>query len=331
MPPDWLDNGIQIVLVIQSLGEWLAGPMMFFSFLGSEQFFLLIAPAIYWCINTQIGLRLGIYLALTAGVNSILKLIFHGPRPYWYDPRVIALAGESSFGIPSGHSQSAIVVWGSLAASIGKRWLGLLAGVLFILIGLSRMYLGVHFPQDVLVGWLIGILLLWILIKIEPPVLSWLRQKNLAGQISAALIASLLIILIAWLARQALGDWSVPTEWIENAARAFPDDEPINPLALSGIVSNAAIFFGLATGGMWINSRGGFRVQGSGWQLVLRYLVGLLGVLVFWFGLGELLPDGEGGFPLLLRYLRYALVGFWVSGLAPVTFIRLHLADSIQK
>jgi len=331
MSPNWLDTGILIVLVIQSLGEWLAGPMMFFSFLGSEQFFLLIAPAIYWCINTQIGLRLGIYLALTAGVNSILKLIFHGPRPYWYNPRVLALASESSFGIPSGHSQSAVVVWGSLAASIGKRWLGLLAGVLTILIGLSRIYLGVHFPQDVLVGWLIGLLLLWILIKIEPPVLSWLRQKNLAGQISAALFASLLIILTAWLAHQALGDWTVPTEWIENAARAFPDDEPINPLALSSIVSNSAIFFGLAAGGMWIDSRGGFRVQGSGWQLVLRYLVGLLGVLLFWFGLGELLPDGEGGFPLLLRYLRYALVGFWVSGMAPVTFIRLHLAESIHK
>jgi len=331
MSPDWLDTGIQIVLVIQSLGEWLSGPMLFFSFLGSEQFFLLIAPAIYWCINTQIGLRLGIYLALTAGVNSILKLIFHGPRPYWYDPRVLALAGESSFGVPSGHSQSAVVVWGSLAASIGKRWLGLLAGVLIILIGLSRMYLGVHFPQDVLVGWLIGILLLWILIKIEPPVLSWLQRNNLGTQISAALIASLLIILIAWFARQALGDWSVPTEWIENAASAFPDDEPINPLALSSIISNAAIFFGLAAGGMWINSKGGFRVQGSGWQLVLRYLVGLLGVLVFWFGLGELLPDGEGVFPLILRYLRYALVGFWVSGFAPVTFIRLHLAESIHK
>jgi membrane-associated phospholipid phosphatase len=200
--------------------------MMFFSFLGSEQFFLLIAPAIYWCINAQIGLRLGIFLALTAGVNSILKLIFHGPRPYWYDPRVIALAGESSFGVPSGHSQSAVVVWGSLAASIGKRWLGLLAGVLIILIGLSRMYLGVHFPLDVLAGWLIGLLLLWILIKIEPPVLSWLRQKNLGAQISAALFASLLIILIAWLARQALAIGACPRNGLKTLPGHFLTTNP---------------------------------------------------------------------------------------------------------
>lgn len=331
MSPEWLDLGIEIVLFVQSLGNWLAGPMLFFTFLGSEQFFLLIAPAIYWCINSQIGLRLGIYLSLTAGVNSILKIIFHTPRPYWYDTRVAALAGESSFGIPSGHSQSAVVVWGSLAASIGKRWLGFLAGLLIILIGLSRIYLGVHFPTDVLVGWLIGIILLWILIKIEPRVLSWLRRSNLSTQISAAFIVSILLILIAWLARLALGDWSVPSAWIENAAKAFPEGERINPLALSGIVSNAAIFFGLATGAMWINSRGGFRIQATGWQLLLRYLVGLLGVVVFWFGLGEILPDGESLLPLFLRYLRYALVGFWVSGLAPDIFIRLHLADSLHK
>jgi membrane-associated phospholipid phosphatase len=331
MSPDWLDTGIQIVLIIQGLGEWLTGPMLFFSFLGSEQFFLLIAPAIYWCINSQVGLRLGVYLSLSAGVNSILKLIFHGPRPYWYDPRVVAMAGESSFGIPSGHSQNAVLVWGSLAASIGKRWLGLLAGVVILLIGLSRIFLGVHFPTDVLAGWLIGLLLLWLLIKIEPRVLAWLKRHNLGTQISSALVASMLIIFIAWLARQAIGNWSIPSEWIENATRAFPDEEPINPLALSGIVSNAAIIFGLASGAMWINSRGGFRVQGSGWHLLLRYLVGLLGVVVFWFGLGELLPDGEDMFPLFLRYLRYALVGFWVSGLAPVTFIRLHLAESLHK
>ena len=264
MPSDWLAAGIEIVLVIQSLGTWLTVPMSFFSFLGSEQFFLLIAPAVYWCINSQIGLRLGIFLSLSAGVNSVIKILFHTPRPYWYDPRVSALAGESSFGLPSGHSQNAVVVWGSLAASIGKRWLMLVAGIVIFLIGISRIFLGVHFPSDVLAGWVIGILLLWFFVTIEPSVLSWLKQKNPGTQISAAFACSILLILLAWLARQTLGNWSVPSEWIENAAKAFPDGEPINPLWLSGIVTNAALFFGLSAGAMWINSRGGFNAERSG-------------------------------------------------------------------
>lgn len=331
MSSDWLDIGIEILLVFQNLGGWLAAPMLFFSFLGSESFFLLIAPAIYWCINAQIGLRLGLFLSISAGVNSIFKLVFHGPRPYWYDTRVRALAGEPTFGLPSGHSQHAVVVWGSLAASIGKRWLGLLAGIVIILIGLSRIYLGVHFPSDILAGWLIGILLLWALLILEPKVIAWLKRNPISTQISAALIASLMLILLAWLAREALGDWTVPQEWIDNAARAFPEGEPIHPLALSGIVSNAAIFFGLAAGGIWINSRGGFRAEGSAWHLLLRYALGLIGVVLFWSGLGMIFPDGESFFYLLLRYLRYALVGFWVAGLAPVIFIKLRLAESLQK
>jgi hypothetical protein len=84
--------------------------------------------------------------------------------------------------------------------------------------------------------------------------------------------------------------------------------------------------FGLASGAIWLKSRGGFETNGSIGQLILRYLLGLIGVLVLWFGLGQLFPDGEDLLSLALRYLRYALVGFWVSALAPLIFIRLRLA-----
>jgi membrane-associated phospholipid phosphatase len=331
MSPIWLDSGIEIVLFFQGLGAWLSLPMQFFSFLGSEQFFLLIAPAIYWCINSQIGLRLGIFLSLSAGLNTIFKLLFHSPRPYWYDPRVVALVGETSFGLPSGHSQNAVVVWGSLAASVGMRWLWYLAVVLILLTGFSRIFLGVHFPTDVLFGWLIGFIFLLFLLKIEPRVLSWLKRNDLRTQIGAAFVVSVVMILFAWLARQALGDWNIPLEWIENATKAFPNGEPIDPLSLSGIVSNGAIFFGLAAGGIWVNSQGGFRTEGTVGRLVLRYLIGLIGVLLFWYGLGAIFPDGEEVVHLLLRYFRYTLVGFWVSALAPLLFIRLKLADPVKR
>ncbi len=328
MPTSILDFGIDFVLLVQNLGAWLQQPMLFFSFLGVEVFYLLIAPAVYWCFSARAGLRVSIYLTLSAGINVIFKLLFHMPRPYWYDRRVSALSTESSFGIPSGHAQNAVVVWGSLAATIGKLWAWIAAVVIIILISFSRMYLGVHFPTDLIGGWLIGTILLWAFLKFETPVLRWLDRRSLVSRIAVVFLVSLSLIALAAVARSMLTGWELPSEWIENARAADPLAEPINPLAFEGIISNAAIFFGLAVGGLWIYDRGGFATRGLWWQLVLRYLVGLIGVLVLWSGLGLIFPDGETLIPIVLRYIRYALVGFWVTGLAPLLFIKLSLSET---
>jgi hypothetical protein len=248
------------------------------------------------------------------------------PRPYWYDRRVSALSTETSFGFPSGHSQNAVVVWGSLAGGIGKAWAWIAAVVIIILISFSRVYLGVHFPVDMIGGWLIGAILLWTLMRLETPVLHWLDGQSLLIRIAVVFLVSVSLIAIAAFARLMLAGWELPAEWIENARAADPSAEPINPLALKGIISNAALFFGLAVGGIWIYEKGGFETRGTLWQQVLRYLVGLVGVLVLWRGLGFFFPDGETLIPFSLRYIRYALVGVWVSGLAPLLFIQLRFS-----
>jgi membrane-associated phospholipid phosphatase len=330
--PDFIHNiGIEVVLFMQSLGSWLLLPLLFFSFLGTEGFYLLVAPAIYWCISASTGLRMGLYLSLSVGLNAFLKIAFHSPRPYWYDRRVAALSTETTFGMPSGHAQNSVVVWGSLAASVGKAWAWAAAIVLSIIIGISRIYLGVHFPSDVLAGWLVGVVLLWILLKVEPQVLGWMKKKNIAVQIAVVFAASILLIALAVVARLALINWEIPVSWIENARAANPDADPIDPFAFSGLISNAAVFFGLSVGGIWINSRGGFVIHGTWWQLLLRYIFGLIGVLVFWFGLGQIFPDGEEALHIILRFIRYALVGMWVTGFAPMLFIKLRLSELKTK
>lgn len=95
-------------------------------------------------------------------MNDSLKMFFHGPRPYWYCTDVIAYAKETSFGVPSGHAQIATGIWGVLAASLRKWWAWLIAILVILIIGISRIYLGVHFPHDVILGWLIGAFLLWL-------------------------------------------------------------------------------------------------------------------------------------------------------------------------
>lgn len=320
------DTGIEIIVYIQSFGEWLLGPMRFFTFLGFEEFYLFVAPAVLWCIDVRLGLRLGLQLMISSSINSILKLVFHHPRPYWYSENVQAFDMETSFGIPSGHAQNAVVVWGTIAAQIGRWWAWLLAILLAFMIGFSRLYLGVHFPTDVLLGWIIGILLLWALMRWEERVLIWFREHSIATQLWIAFIFSITLILLGWLVILALSSWQLPDIWRELALKKFPDADPLNPIALSVIVSNAAVFFGLAAGGILLENQGGYDAKGLIWKRVLRFVIGILGVLVFWYGLGEIFPRGEYLTALVLRYLRYGLIGLWVAGLAPMMFIRLRLA-----
>ena len=322
-----LDAGIKTILFLQSLGGWLIAPMQFFSFLGNEQFFLIFMPILLWCVDATIGLRLGFLLLISGSLNTVLKLALHGPRPYWIDLRVKAYTTESSFGIPSGHAQIATSVWGGLAQSFKERWLWITASLLTLLIGLSRLYNGVHFPTDVLLGWVIGGLVLWIYVKLEKPVSAWLKRKSLGIELLAALTFSLFFIFLGVLVKISLGSWTIPQIWMTNAAAAAPGSAPIEPLSLSGSIADAGALFGLAVGAILLPLWGGFNAGGALTKRALRFLVGLVGVLVIWRGLDLILPGGEDLLGFSLRYLRYALAGLWISGLAPLCFIRLRLAE----
>jgi membrane-associated phospholipid phosphatase len=316
--------GITINIFFQSLGTWLKTPMEMFSFLGNEYFFLFLLPALYWSIDASVGLRVGIILLLSTSVNDAFKMAFHGPRPYWYSSEVIGYAKETSFGVPSGHAQIAAGVWGMLAASVRKWWAWLIAILVILLIGISRMYLGVHFPHDVLLGWLIGGLLLWLTLYFWNSISAWAKALNLGRQILAAFLASLVLILFSLIPYIGLKvtNWQPPQAWAQYATEA---------VSLSGAFTTAGTVFGLLTGLAWFNRQGGFSTDGPVWKRVVRFLLGAVGVLVFYLGLkilfGLIAPDTEALLPFLLRFVRYTLVGAWVSAGAPWMFVRLKLAD----
>jgi len=95
-------------------------------------------------------------------------VIVDQPRPFQYDSRVKALVHAGGGGLPSGHTQSAVAVWGYLASQVRSRKLWILAGFLMIGIPVSRLYLGVHFPTDLLGGYILGALLLILFLKLWP-------------------------------------------------------------------------------------------------------------------------------------------------------------------
>jgi membrane-associated phospholipid phosphatase len=319
-----LDFGIRFIAALQGLGDWQTLPMQFFSFLGTEEFFMLVLPILYWCVDSLLGLRVAVILMLSTSINAAFKLAFHSPRPYWYSTSVKGMAEETSFSIPSNHGQTAVVIWGILAAYLRKGWGWLIAILLILLISLSRLYLGVHFPQDVLAGWLIGGLILWLTLRFWDPLAAWTKKHSALWQVLAAFLASLVVFLLPlipflWL---KITNWQPPQEWARYAAQAIT--------AQNGATS-AGTLFGLFLGLVWFGCQGGFQTKGVWWKLVLRYLLGIAGVFIIRYGLKFIFPEGETILAYFLRYLRYTLIGFWVTGGAPWAFIHLKLAEKHNR
>ena len=196
-------------------------------------------------------------------------------------------------------------------------------------ISLSRLYLALHFPLDTILGWLIAIVLLVSFNRLWEPLSNWAQKQPLATQVGAALLLSLGILLVGVGVKNIFGDWTMPVAWQQNAARA--DEHLPNPFALSGLITSSATLFGLLSGQAWIMQRGGYRVAKQIKTRILQYIVGVLGVAFFYAGLKLVFPGDDNLIGYIFRFLRYMLVGFWVTGLAPFTFIKLKLTEDTPK
>jgi glycerophosphoryl diester phosphodiesterase/membrane-associated phospholipid phosphatase len=302
---------------LQDGAGWLTPVLQVITFLGDEEFYLLIFPILYWAISRKLGVRLGIMLLVTAGVNGLLKLVFTTPRPAFLDPS-LELAPETSFGLPSGHAQNAAAIWGLLAASL-KAWPARVALLLLIAaIGWSRIHLGAHFLEDMLVGWLVGGLLVALFLWLAPRGKRWVARLTVGERILGSVAASLVFIAPATLLAGRLIEVSFPWPGMTDVAAAT---------GASHVITPAATLAGFGIGLTLLHARGGFDHRGAVGRRVVRVLVGLVGVVVLWQGLGAAFPGGEQPLDLVLRYVRYALVGAWVGGIAPLLFVRFGLAD----
>ena len=320
-----LDRGIDFIAGLQTSAPWLEAPSRFFSFLGTEKFYLFLLPFLYWCVDVRLGLRIGVILSVSDCLNTFFKLVFHQPRPYWVSDKVRVIQPEVSYGLPSGHAQHAVAVWGTAAAR-GKGWLRWLMTVLIFLIGFSRIALAVHFPTDVLAGWLIGGVILWAFLKWEAVVIAWFNRFTLAQKIGLAFAASILLIIIS-LVGLAFVPPVDPSQWKTDVPRAF---SLLPGRAAAGAVGVAGTFFGLVAGAILIFQRGGFDARGTWSKRALRFALGMIGVIILWLGLTTVLPRDASLVSQLLRYVRCALTGFWVAYAAPWVFIKLRLQNSAK-
>ena len=301
---------------LQDTAQWLTPVWAVVTFLGDEEFYLLLLPLTYWAFSRRIGLRLGVMLLLSASVNGLLKLTFTTPRPSFLRPE-LAEVTETSFGLPSGHAQNATAIWGLLVALL-RPWpvrVGLVA--LIAAIAWSRIHLGVHFLEDMVVGVGAGLVLLAAFLALQGRFARWWARVTTGARVLASLAASLALIAPATLLSGRLQNVGFDWTGVTDAAAMT---------GASGVVGPAAALAGFGAGVALLDVGGGFDHRGPVWKRAVRVLLGLVGVAVIFLGLGAVFPSGEQPLELVLRYVRYGLVGAWVGGLAPWLFVRLGLA-----
>jgi membrane-associated phospholipid phosphatase len=296
--------GLDLILWFQS---WRS-PMveiifLIITFTGSTDFYLLILPLIYWSLDEKIGRRVGLFLLMSAWANAWFKVAFRRPRPFTVSDRVKPSYIEGGFGLPSGHAQGTTSLWGSIAIEVTRRWVTIVVVIYLLLVGLSRMVVGVHYLQDVLLGWLIGIAFLGVYAWAMPRFAKWLGERLLWQQVGLAVVISALMLVI----HPVL----IPVE-----------TEYEFGLAVTPAAAFLGICIGLALDHHYLN----FSAKGTPLQRVLRFLLGLVGALALRLGLGAAFEGLEP--PLIFRLIRYGLIGLWVGFGAPWVFVRIRLADA---
>jgi hypothetical protein len=213
-----------------------------------------------------------------------------------------------------------------LAAGIRRPWAWIAAVLLIFLIGFSRIYLGVHFPQDVLFGWVLGALTLWAFLAYWPRVSAWVSSRTLTQQLLLSLVIPAVLLAVNGALAYAHRGYSFPAEWMANA---IPVGEPFPvPYSMDGTIASAGTILGFGVGLALLQRAGGYRPSGPVWKRALCLVLGLLGILALYLGLKAVFPADESILASSLRLLRYAMLGLWVSAGAPRLFQRLHLTDS---
>jgi hypothetical protein len=263
--------------------------------MGEEDFFMILMPLLLWCVDFVLSVRLTFFFLFSTVINSVAKGLADQPRPCDLDPEVQLCEYTGRHGLPSGHSQSAVVVWGIIANYARKWWAWAIAIVLMLLIGFSRIYLGVHFPTDVFAGWTLGVILLAAYILVVPRIEAWLKRLGLAVRLGLVIAIPLILVLL------------------------HPSDDA---LAALGVFCGAGV--GIVLTLQWVH----FDAAGPLWQRAARLVLGIVVLLALRMGLKVVFPDKGEALYAVMRFVRYAVVGLWAGLGAPWLFVKLGLAKT---
>jgi membrane-associated phospholipid phosphatase len=289
--------GLDIIIWLQSFENPVFNALaQAFAVLGGDTGYLILLPLIYWSIDKRLGRWLLVVLTLSLFVIIGAKELFERPRPFIFAPDEVSLliSEASGFGFPSGHVGLTAAVWGFVALWARRRWGYVLLVVYLVLMAWSRMYGGVHYPQDVIGGLIAGSAVAVGLYAGRDALANlWSRIPT----VGTALVVIVGGIVMAWL---------------------LVDDE-------AG-VSGAGILVGGGLGVLFESLRVHFDGAGTTMQRGLRFLAGMVLTLAVFVAL-DLAFEALSPEPVF-RVIRYGVVTLVILGLYPWLMVRAGLTGT---
>ncbi|MBS0289172.1 MAG: phosphatase PAP2 family protein [Proteobacteria bacterium] len=267
--------------------DLLTPVMRFISELGEVGGILFTISLIYWLWNKRYGKYLcyGLFTAIL--INLWLKGLVRECRP----PSQFWLEDVESYSFPSGHAQIGVYLWLGLAYYLRKSWLSPLCLAIGIMISISRVYLGVHYPQDIIAGALLGFGVLLLILWCEKKDFQLLSKFSLWQQV---------FILLAILSCYELMVYDPRGNDVATIASAF---------------------------GFWLGCQYETKLQFQPVKRPLSVLsqlfIGCSGILLFWKGGNWLTDQVSSHFTVTIEYIQYFLLGFWIAFGAPALNLRL--------
>ncbi len=306
--------GYSVVLWFQSWRTGFVSSLFLpFNYLFNEISFLILLPLIYWCFQKDAGKRLMQMMLVSFLINIWFKAFWARPRPYQVTvpgkPAVVpALTPLISHGIPSGHTQGAVTLFGFFAREVKNKFFTITMILLMLLTGLSRLVHGMHYPEDVLAGALLGTAVLFLYPALRSLFEVLLKSLALPAKVFLALLFLGVLLFVFKI--------TIPEQ------KAFQ-----SYAALASVYTFGLNGFSLESRYIRFSTRGGAAIK------ILRFLFGFLLTGILYLGLKVLFTvitaDPQTTLFTILRIIRYALVGLWVSAGAPALFIKLRLSRRI--
>ena len=270
--------------------------------LGEETAFLVIALILFWCIDKYVG-----YYTLSVGfigtiANQFMKLWFRIPRPWVLDEDFTILEqareGAGGYSFPSGHTQSAVGTFGSIAATTKNKRIRIAAIVIAALVAISRMYIGVHTPLDVGVSVLVAVALVLI---VRPLVF---KHRRIGMPI---LLAAMILMAVGYLCFVELYRFPAEVFATDNYQHGLE-----NAYTLLGALVGLVIVY--IVDEKWLH----FSVKAVWWAQIIKVTIGLGLVLAVKAGMKGMLNAVFG--ELVGRAVRYGLIVIVAGILWPLSF-----------
>lgn len=167
--------------------------------LGGQEVLILSIIVIYFVLSKKDGQKIAYTIFLSLLINNAIKVVIDRIRPFnhpkaTYTVNESTLESASGMSFPSGHSQNSSVTYFSIANNYKKKYLWIIGSVLVTIVGLSRIFLGVHYPTDVIAGIILGLIFTFLGFKIYDKYATNLKSKVILLLITSAVFLPFIFI-----------------------------------------------------------------------------------------------------------------------------------------